>query len=103
VSLLSSASLTGTRWGAWLSRPLSALAASRRGRLIRRIASTVDGQAAAAIWRRARRYPSGRPLPVWIANALASTHQRMQRRHGLELSLCWGLLLEAAPEAAGSG
>lgn len=100
VGWLSAAGFTATRWGAELSRPLSALAASRRARLIRRIASTVDGQVAAAVWRRARRYPSGRPLPVWMANALAATHQRMRRRYGLDLSLCWGLLLEVTPDAA---
>jgi hypothetical protein len=82
----------------WVSEPMVRASTARRSRLIDRMAAAPDDREAAAIWQRARHYPSGPLMPTWIANSLAATQQRIHNRYGLDLALVWGVLIELIPE-----
>lgn len=84
--------------GRWIAAPLAAYHRCRRSVLVEQCAAAKSDRVAAARWLRARRYPSGEVLPTWIGNAFAATGQRMIRRYGLDLGVCWGLLVMVVPE-----
>lgn len=70
--------------------------ARQRHRLVERADAGESRAAVALAW-----YPTGERLlrPTRAGNAFASLAQRVGRRHGLELSTCWGLFEEVLDES----